>query len=180
MSVLSLADAKSYLNITSDTEDAELQGFIDAAEAAVSARCGPLESVTVTERVRGETEMLQVTTTPVISLTSVTPVMFGVGVASSSLFCTENGQIECVYKLFFEARFYDVVYVAGRSSIPRDLYVSLKEVVRHLWLTQRGPGAVAYRRLGVDMDQQAIVGAAYAFTYRAKELFDPYVQMGIG
>jgi hypothetical protein len=40
MSVLSLDDAKTHLNVTTSANDAELTSIIDAAEAAITARVG--------------------------------------------------------------------------------------------------------------------------------------------
>jgi hypothetical protein len=46
MTVLSLEEAQEHLNMSSDDDAAELFGIIEAAEAAVSKRVGPLEPTT--------------------------------------------------------------------------------------------------------------------------------------
>jgi hypothetical protein len=172
VSVLLLADAKAYLNITSTTSDAELQTFIDAAEAALVKRCGPLSSLTVTERVKGCAETLLLNKSLALSLTSVTPVN-GTALTLSDLYLLPGGVVEyAVGSGYFGASRYDVVYSYGRSSIPNDLMQAIRETVKHLWETQRGGS----RRPG--MGDEGPMGAAYAFTFRILELIEPYMLPG--
>ncbi|HZC51762.1 MAG TPA: head-tail connector protein [Mycobacterium sp.] len=186
MSVLSRSAAKDHLNLQGSSDDAELQLFIEAAEAGVARRVGPLTAGAVTERVRGCCRVLQLGTTPVISLTSISPAvgLGGAPVSLSSLFVTPGGQVESTIGITFWLAFYDVVYQAGRSVVDPDLLHGIKETVRHLWETQRPAGA---RRPTVgpggellSSDRQELIGAAYSFTTRAKEMFGPHTQMVIG
>lgn len=171
MSVLALNDAKSHLNISGDTHNAELQDFIDAAEAVIAAKVGPLEPTTVTARVSGGTSGLALPITPVISLTSLTivggsasdvsllyanPITGVVGYNSGSLSFTGS---------------WDVVYQAGRTTCPQDLLLAVKELVRHLWATQR-----ATARPGPAQDPN-VPGAAHMLPYRVAELIAPHMQI---
>lgn len=172
MSVLLLADAKTYLNITSTSYDAELQTFIDAAEAAIIKRCGPLSSLTVTERVKGNAETLLLNKSLALSLTSVTPVN-GTALTLSDLYLLPGGIVEyAVGGGWFGASRYDVAYSYGRASVPNDLMQAIRETVKHLWETQRGGS----RRPG--MGDEGLMGAAYAFTFRILELIEPYMLPG--
>jgi hypothetical protein len=173
VSVLLLSDAKAYLNITNATYDSELQTFIDAAEAAIAKRCGPLSALTVTERVKGCAETLLLQRTPAISLTSVTPVN-GAALTLTDLYMyAPAGVVEyAVGDGFFSASRYDVTYSYGRASVPLDLMQAIRETVKHLWETQRGGS----RRPG--MGDEGPMGAAYAFTFRILELIEPYMLPG--
>lgn len=183
MSVLLLADAKTHLNITNTTDDAEIQTFIDAAEAAIGGKVGPLGSVTRTDRVRGVGKDLVLPVTPVISLTSVTPVGGTALDPSSMVIDYKAGVIAYVAATQYNfARFplpwYDVVYTAGRNvtaaAFP-DLYLAIKEQVRHLWVTQRGPANNPVNFSG-DMPPQA--GMSYTFSNRVLEMISPYMAPG--
>ncbi|NUR81001.1 MAG: hypothetical protein HOQ21_11220 [Dermatophilaceae bacterium] len=143
MSVLTLAAAKSHLNITTTTDDAELQSVIDAAEAAIAYRCGPLAPTSQTVRLSGGGPSLILPTAPVVSVESVTPVG-GTALSMADMFVNKDaGTVSLALGGTFGAGQYDVSFTAGRSSVPADLLLAIKELVRHLWSTQRGnaPGA---------------------------------------
>ena len=177
MSVLDLASANAHLNITSGTSDVEVQAFIDAAEAAIAKRCGPRASTAVTVRVRGGALELLLTTTPALSLTSVTPVD-GTALTLGDLYLdTAAGLVTFNSGSAFSARYYTVVYNAGRSPCPADLLMAVKELLRHMWQTQRGPT----RRPGSQPSEgtaNTVPGAAYLLPFRVSELIAPHLQPG--
>lgn len=178
MSVLTLADARAHLNISGAEHDVELQAFIDAAEDAIAAKCGPLTSVARTERVRGGGRGLVLRETPVVSLTSVTPVD---GTAYDLDLLDLDGSagvIELGSGAAFPRGRYDVVYQAGRASVPKDLLMGVKELVRHSWNgSQRGP---TKRPGSGSSESQAntLPGSAYLFVYKVQEYINPHVQVG--
>src|SRR5690242_5393665 len=132
MSALGLADAKSYLNITSPDFDAELQTFIDAAEAAIAQRVGPLTPTSVTKRVAGYGYNLHLPIYPAVSLTSVTVVGSATTLTLSDLYLENStGAVSYNGGSFFSASAYDVTYMAGRSPIPADLMAAIRELLRH-------------------------------------------------
>ena len=169
MSVVTLAAAKAYQNITVSTYDAELQLFLDAAEASIVNKCGPLQSTAFTKRVRGGKAFLSLPTTPVLTLTSVTPVG-GTALDVSKLNADPAGPIEYLAGGTFTAAFYDVVYTAGRTSLPADLAHAVKEHTRHLWESQQG----GTRRPGTTPGPAP--GSEYIFTVRVDELISTYMQ----
>ena len=176
MAVLTLAAAKTHLNITSSTHDTELGTFITAAEAAIAVRCGPLESTAVTERVDTAAGRLLLSRPPVISLTSVTPVG-GSALTLGDLYLNTRAGVVCGQSGSVPSGTYDVVYAAGRTTCPEDLVLAVKELVRHLWDTQRGPT----RRPGStasELTGNTIPGAAYLLPFRVSELIAPHVQPG--
>lgn len=185
MSVLSLEVAKTHLNIPAmtDVSDDELQDFINAAEAAVERACGPLAPTSITERVKGSRAMLKLRVTPALELTSVTPVG-GSALTLSDLYLDQSaGVIEYDTGGSFGSRAYTVVYVAGRDPAPDDLRQGVKELLRHMWKTQRGraPGRVG--SVTAAGSEEVTVGLAPDtfgnFPPRVAQLVRPYVQVAI-
>ncbi|NUO97478.1 MAG: hypothetical protein HOW59_06065 [Nonomuraea sp.] len=144
MSAIPLTEAKAHLDIPASgtTQDTELQRFLDAAEAAVTRRTGPLVATSVTSRVYGGGRTLLLPVYPVTSVTSVTPVggtaasLTGVSVGPAGLLQSSSGVFYSLLGAF------DVVYTAGwadvAANIPADLRLGVLELLRHLWQTQRG------------------------------------------
>lgn len=139
MSVLTVAQAKDHLNITTDEFDAELSAHIDACEGRIAADVGPLTAVATTSRVRGRGWDLNLPVTPVISLTSVTPVG-GTAMDVSTLYVGASGVVEFDSGFgYFPAYRYTVVYQAGRTTCSEKLLMGVKELVRLTWAgSQRG------------------------------------------
>lgn len=179
MSTVKLEEAKAHLNITTGNHDGELQAMLTAAEAAIEERVGPLGPVTITERLHGTGYPVALRHYPIISLTSVTPVG-GAAYDTVALDLDETtGTLTFASGSSIGAGRYDVVYVAGRASLPADLRMAVLELVRHFWDTQRGPT----RRPGStasDSASNTIPGAAYIFPFRVEQLLAPHTQLAIG
>lgn len=142
MSVLDLTDAKAYLNIVGDASDTELTAFIAAAEAAVAQEVGPLSTSTVTKRVPGYAWNLYLPVYPAVSLTSVTVVGSATTLTVSDLYLDkDSGQVSYNGGSFFGASAYDVTYVAGRASMPADLLMAVRKMLRVMWVDQRRPSS---------------------------------------
>lgn len=179
MPVLDLDDVKSYLKLKDnvDTYDAEVQAIMDAAEAAIAQRVGPLEPTTVTLRLAGGryVRSLALSTLPVLSLTSITPVGGGDPIDLDTLHVDlPSGVIE--YDLgcqAFPLRHYTIVYQAGRTECPADLILAAKELVRHLWQTQRGPTRA--NSPTSEATSNTVPGAAYLMPFRVSELIAPHL-----
>lgn len=174
MAVLSLALTRAHLNISGNDHDIKLQAAIDAAEAVITQRCGPLTSTTVTARVKGGGYALFLPTAPALSLTSVTPVD-GTALTVGDLYLhTGSGLVSYNSGAAFLESSYDVVYSAGRETVPPDLLMAAQELVRHMWETQRGPT----RRPGSapsEATPSSIPGAAHMLPYRVAELIAPHL-----
>lgn len=176
MSVLTLDDVKSFLGLEADSvDDAKLLEIIDAAEASIVAKCGPLAPTVTVDRVRGGSPYLSLPSTPVVSLTTVTPVG-STALDVSKLYVSDAGIVEFVDGGTFSSRFYDVTYQAGRASCPPDLLRGTLEHVRHMYSSLTG-GAL---RVGQKNAAGATPAGAYLFTWKVESLIAPYVQMGIG
>ncbi len=166
-SVLDVTAAKVHLNLTVATYDAELQTFIDAAESFLARFIGPLQATAATRRVCGDSAAL-VLPRPVISLTSITPDT-GAALTLSDLYLNpDTGVITFNSGAWFYARYYTVVYQAGRTvsaTVNADILHADKELVRHLWVTQRGSGG----RPG-SSQSEPVVGPLYTLPPRVQEV----------
>lgn len=190
MSVLKLLHAKAHLNITSSGLDAELQAFIDAAEAALSNRVGPLLAVQVTRQVRGGGTALVLPVTPAISLVSVTPLASAAMLLTDLFLDVNTGLVtHASYNGIFPAARYAVVYQAGWQTgadpeadgyvaLPGDLMLADKELVRHLWLTQRGSGVQRPGSKSPDTLSNTLPGSAFTLPFRVEQLLAPYIRTG--
>ena len=177
MSVLEIADARKHLGITTTTQDAELQAIIDAAEAVIAGLVGPLSTETRTDRVRSSSGSLVLPVSPVVSMTSVTN-------ADTTALLVDDLYLDTAASVitygdgvsWVTPGVYDVVYVAGRETCPPDLLLAVKELVRHLWQSQRGPSA---RPGSGAMENPSTPGAAYLLPYRVQELLGPHLQPSV-
>jgi hypothetical protein len=186
MGVLTLPEIKEHLNITVSTFDAELTSFGTRAEAAVASRCGPLASTPVTTKLRGFSPVLRPQVTPILSLTSITPT--GGSALTLSLFVTPEVGLrgpQVVEWLapggIFNAAWYDVVYNAGRSTLPEDLRLAALEGVRYFWQTQLGEAPASLPVVGDPHERAAVLGEVIegsVFPWpRVQHLIEPYEQV---
>lgn len=176
MSVLDIADAKTYLRITGDSSDTELQATINAAEAAIAQRVGPLEPTTVTVRLNGRADEIALPVTPIVSLTSLTPDA-GDALDLDGIYTDlASGVISYSSGTRLGATYYTAVYVAGRDECPADLLLAVKELVRHLWATRRGAGVPTGSPVS-ETTANTIPGAAYIFPFRVEQLLAPHDPM---
>ena len=174
MSALSLPIARAYLNIGTSDDDTEVQATIDAAEAILANSVGPLTTLAQrTDRVLGGKKLI-LPLAPVVSVASITA-PDGTVVDQSTL--TINTAAGVIYfsdgVTGFWQNVYDVTYTPGRSSLPGDLLMAVKEMVRHLWQTQRGPAV----RPGISSDSAT---PGYLMPYRVQELIEPYRLITVG
>lgn len=178
MSVVDLDKLKAHLNIDRADDDGKLQTFLDAAEAAIAEKCGPLAPTPVTAKVYASGGAFVLDVVPVVSLTSLTPTG-GTAYDASTLDVDLGAGIISQRSGSFPASGHDIVYVAGRATCPDDLVLAVLELARHMWETQRGPT----RRPGgttSDAASNTIPGAAYLFPFRVEQLIAPHVQLGFG
>lgn len=171
--IVSLADAKRHLNqdLTTTTFDEELRRFIEAATPVVEDVVGPVVVRSYTE-VHSSGAFLVLGNTPVVSLTSLVPVLTGgttyqvadvdvdseVGVVrrlDGGVFC---GPLRSSYK-------------AGRAIVPANITQGAKEVIRHMWDTQRGHSGA---RPGFGEEEFVQTGSGFTIPRRVMELLAPH------
>ncbi|MCP9209285.1 head-tail connector protein [Streptomyces cucumeris] len=175
MALLTLNEAKAQLNITTATHDAELQAYVEAVTAMVEWYVGPVEPRTVTETVNGRGLTLALAQIPVVSLTSITPLLLGGLVldVADLVLDNENGIIRRVTGDPFCGGPWEAVYAVGRGTIPPTLNLAGRMLVQHLWQTQQGPGRPSLG--GDDFDvNQPVPGFGYAVPNRVLQLLQPY------
>ena len=177
-SILSLAEAKNHL-VPSATaaaawtgDDDELRNFLQAVTEVVESKAGPCVRRTVTQRVADTCGgQLVLNQPPVISVTSVTSVWTG-GPSWSGAQLVLDGDAGIVSVQLGGVPFYwgpwDVVHVVGRAVVKERHIHGAKELLRHLWETQRGQLAAPV--LGGGESFTASNGLAFSIPNRVLEM----------
>lgn len=173
MAILTLAEAKTALNITGSGHDAELPDYIAAAQECVDFLCGPSEQIAVTETRHGCVE-IALTTTPVLSVTSVVGQAWG-PLTMSQLWVNNSAGVIRARSLAFPILedYYLVTYTAGRASVPLSIKQGVRIILAHQWETRRGVGSL---RPGAGGDDSTTIpGLGYAIPNRALQILDRYL-----
>lgn len=176
--LLSLYDAKLTLNYdqTVTIDDDELTDYLEPVTSLIEKLIGPVIPRSVTETVQFARSSFSLRKPPVISLTSITPVLTnGIAYSVSDFTPLSGGQVVRQDGTWLVEGPYTVVYQAGRTgAIDPDILQAARLLLQHFWRTQRGQG-----RPGQAADDG--YGAAYTIPNRVLELLgvDPDRQMGI-
>ncbi len=169
-SILSLAEGKLHLtggDISKWTaDDDELRNFLAAVTEAVESKVGPCVRRTVTQRVAASSGcQIVLTQAPVISVTSVTSVWAGgpswtgaslVLDTDAGIVTTQLGAVPFYYGPW------DVVHTVGRVIVAERYIHASKELLRHLWETQRGQ--LESGPLSVSSGETFTTSAGWAFS----------------
>ena len=169
-----LADFKQHLNITSSTNDDELQSILDAAEAWVEKHTGlQLGAGTRTFTVYASARSLLLPTTNVVSVTSVTdPDGLTVTVLSRDM----NLHAGIVTVPYYKSGPWTVVATFD-AAVPADLAAATLMIASHLWDTQRGTSPTGLQQ--PDEVTSFGGGVSYAIPNRALEMLEAYLLPGI-
>lgn len=171
MALLTVAEAKTALNITAATYDAELQDYVDGAIAAVEFICGYSAATSVTDVIAVSGDAIALRQTPVISLTSVTGDLCGALTVSDLRVDANSGVVRAKASVSpIAPDTYTVVYSAGRATVPVAMKQAAKVIVKHQWSTQRAPAA----RQPVNTDATFVPGLGYAIPNAALQMLAPY------
>ncbi|MET7779568.1 head-tail connector protein [Streptomyces mirabilis] len=178
MALLTLADAKAQLDIETSTHDTELQVYIDAMTAVIERHVGPVENRSVTETVSGRGTTLALMQVPVVSLTSLTPVVLG-GLALASgdvVLDNELGIIRRVDGSVFYGGPWTAVYTAGRGTVTPTINLAARILLQHLWRTQYGASRAGAGIGGGDdySVTDPVPGWGYAIPNRVLQLLEAY------
>ena len=177
--IVSLADAKDHLNITSTTGDEELRRFIGVASAACENYTGRTwRRTTYTETLDGGSAAVVLAHPPVLSVTTVTE--NGATVAASGYSVSTTGVVARVsgYGLtswYPGYRNVSVTYVAGAAVVPDSITHGVLEMVRHLWSSQRG----ASLPLSVSASDEWSPADSFSIPRRVQELWEPHRLSGV-
>ncbi|WP_063735620.1 head-tail connector protein [Streptomyces sp. RTd22] len=178
MALLTLEDAKAQLDIDGVRDDVELQAYIDSLTAVIERYVGPVENRSVTETINGRGASLCLTQVPVVSLTSLTPVLTGGGpiAVDDVVVDPATGVLRRRDGGAFYGGPWTALYTAGRGSVPPTINLAARLLLQHLWRTQygasRGLGTVGG---GDDFSvTEPVPGFGYAVPNRVLQLLEPY------
>lgn len=140
VSLISIGDAKKHLNEQGTLQDEEIRSFCETATEVVESIVGPCVIRTFTDQVDANGRDLLLPRLPVVAVTSITSVWTG-----SPAFVTADLQLNQaagIVRLKSRSGYWNgpftVVYTAGRSYVPARYVQAAKEMLWHLWTTQRG------------------------------------------
>jgi uncharacterized phiE125 gp8 family phage protein len=172
MSTVSLDEVKAHLNISDSQFDDELSAMIDAAEAILSQSVGPLDvqdAVTVSVAGAGILVLPKAPVAAVSALAAqsvtIDPALYTVDAAAGLIRFADGRSTTSAYL---------VTYQAGWDELPADIALAVKEMVRHLWRTQRGTS----QRPGSSDSSTPQQG--YLLPYLVEQLIEPYRLVGVG
>jgi hypothetical protein len=170
--LLSLADAKAHLNITTTTHDDELREYLEAATEIVENYVGPIVRRTHTARVHGGRRcVIPLPHTQVTAVTAVTAVWDGsspINLADLSI-DGPAGVVSFKNRQGFPYGETDWTYTVGRSSVKANWTLAAKIIVKHNWETQLGNLPSIQGGDLVDMT----AGTGYLVPFRAMSLLQP-------
>lgn len=175
MSIVTLADVKSYGNFKTPISDGDLQATIDSAETIAPHWVGPLTSTTITQRFYDATTYLQLNKYPVISVTSVTgsgnsPVdltTLDIDLDNGTIYPDING-----WNHLFPLSRYTVIYQAGWVTVPLDIKLGIMELASYLWKPR------SQTRAGADNATPDMTSGP--LPPRVRRYWDPYIPLGAG
>jgi hypothetical protein len=169
--LLSLADAKAHLNITSTTNDDELREYLEAATEIVESYTGPIVRRTHTARVCGWRCRIPLPHTQVTAVTAVTIVRDGTTpiTLSDLTIDTASGVISYKNGSAFPYGDMDITYTVGRSFVKANWTLAAKIIVKHNWETQLGN----LPSIQGDSPGYVVSGAGYLVPFRAQSLLQP-------
>ena len=172
-----LADVKEQLNITDVAHDAELQAYLDAAQAVVESKVGAFVSTSVTETVRSCGPRLMLNRLPLLSVTSLTATAPGTTTyATADLAWNGASGVVWLARGGSLAGEWVATYATGRADVPADVSLATLIIAAHLWETQRGPSAPSGALPSDVIDQPIAVG--YLIPRRALELLNAHTLPG--
>ncbi|MBB2914859.1 hypothetical protein FHS43_006171 [Streptosporangium becharense] len=169
--IVSLAEAKKHLNITTSADDGELAEVIRAVTPVIERHAGAVTRQTYTEdHPDGYGLVLQ--HTPVLAVTAITGAR--PGVLDQAVDELADARATGVVRRL-DGRWISgpvrVTYTAGRTSVSANVRLAALIIIAHLWETQRGTVAP---RLGSD-DEVWDPRAGFAVPRRALELLGEQV-----
>jgi hypothetical protein len=174
--ILSLADARAHLNLSSTADDPEVRFWNNVATRAIEFYVGPVVARAFTERhnLRGA-PVVVLLNTPVLELTAVSAVLTG-GVAPAVDDLAVDGVTGEVYRLdggCLTGRL-SFAYTAGRTVIVEHITGAARIILEHFWRTQRAGRRGGVLAGGDDYSvTEPIPGLGYAVPNRAVELLAP-------
>jgi uncharacterized phiE125 gp8 family phage protein len=182
MSAVTLDDVKTYLNISTTTNDAELVRFLDAAIAAVEDVIGPLATRSVTEEIDSHGHNIVLSHMPVLAVSSVSiePWLGATAIDDTAAWRlnTTTGvlrrKIVSGSMPFYGAgSIFTVTYTTGRADTPAPVFQAILMQTAEMWRSQRGASPLAPGQQ--DPAEQAYPGGSGFLSEDVMELLLPYL-----
>lgn len=168
--IVSLADTKSALGITTTTNDEKLRRYIDAATDFIESRIGPVVRRTITQVVTPSRDGTIFLDGPVLSLTSMTDTYgYGYTYNVANYLPGADGTVTPLANVSSNGHPVTVTYVGGRAIVPALIQQAAFDYIRWMWETQRG--ATALPAPGGDDFE---VAAPATVPYRILQALEPY------
>lgn len=139
-SLLSLADARNHLNITSTAFDDELREYLESATEIVESYVGPVIQRSYTRRVNGGREVIILPHTQVTAVSSITAVWTGMSPVPLSYITIDTvaGDIRRKDGGWFPPGAYDITYTVGRTAVKANWTLAAKIILKHNWEVRLG------------------------------------------
>lgn len=169
-SLLSLADAKAHLNISSTVSDEELREFLEATTAVVEEYVGPIVRRIHTARVRGGGSVV-LPHTQILAVTAVTLVRDGsspITLADLAI-NTKTGVISRKDEGSLPIGELDFTYTVGRSYVKANWTLAAKKIAKNNWKDQLGN----LPSIQGDDPGYVVSGSGYMVPYDALALLHP-------
>ncbi|MER7738889.1 head-tail connector protein [Streptomyces sp. NPDC096538] len=176
MALVTLEEAKRQLDISSTSEDVELQLYIDSLDAVIEGYVGVVEQREITDTISGGGPALAVLHPPLVSVTSLSgPVTAPVSYPAAQLSLDgPAGVISRADGGHFPAGPYTVTYTAGRAAVPPTVKLAALILLQHLWRTQYGASRVPVGGADDWSVTDPIPGFGYAVPNRVLQLLEPF------
>lgn len=175
-SIISLAEAKQHLNMTTSTDDEEVREMIEAVTNVIERHRGEViarRSITETQPM-GSWRRIVLRCHPVIAVTAVTDQSGQTFTPSEWVLDPDSGTMTRTNRSFHGWSDLVVTYTAGFNVIPANYILAAKIILKHIWETQRIQNIGRQPLLGQARFQGEQIltpqGQGYAMPYRAIEL----------
>lgn len=192
-SVVTLQQAKDFLNITNTTSDAELPFYTSAATAMWANRGGPVgePGAPLDEWYDGGRPTIVVRTRPIVTVTLVEE-SWGSTKYTLTETATGSGGTAFAYTVdkatgtfvrraagiavpfAVGERNVHIQYTPGYATVPEDIQLAVLLLLKHMWTTQRGIG----KRPGLG-GEEGTMKESFAWPDRVEEILAGYVVPGV-
>jgi len=168
--IVSLADVRARLNLTSTANDEELRDYIDAATDFIEARIGPVVRRTITETVTPSGGVLWLRN-PIAKPTAVVAAYGSPGTYDvAGMYLDSAGTVSYGYTTGTWFTYpVTVTYLAGMTIVPSLIRQAAMNYVAWCWESQRGPSGSPFQG-GDDL----AVGAPATVPYKILQALEPY------
>jgi hypothetical protein len=148
--IITLQEAKEFLDISLATDDAELAGFVTAASRLWVGRVGPVNPTAFDEWYDGGTPRIVLRRWPLLTVDLVEesfgPIKYTLTESSGtwSYFVDKSTGLllrrvmNITTPFAYGQRNIHVQYTAGYTTAPADIKQAVALLVQHMWATQRG------------------------------------------